>query len=297
MSANDAQQRIGEAYLQADLSYWESRHLGPIEIFEFYQPEGVVMKPALDIFLLQVILSPGRNWSIRLGEGAYSLDMPFPGEMSLSVPSMTITCTLDGGAHGIGVELDGPWFRRIAGELDPQFPGDFGSLHAMFWRDNALRDYVLKLWRAAKGDARAPQVDPEEAGRDLARLMLVRARTAPDRKDIDFALAPHLRRRVFEYIDANLAGDCSIMTLAGIAGLSPYHFARVFRIDTGDTPHRYVLRRRLVRARDMVLYSPLGIAEIAAATGFSSQSRLTEAFVRVFGETPGQTRKAHRPPT
>ena len=45
----------------------------------------------------------------------------------------------------------------------------------------------------------------------------------------------------------------------------------------------------------MVLYSPLGIAEIASATGFSSQSRLTEAFVRVFGETPGQTRKAHRP--
>lgn len=291
MAEGDTQQRIGEAYLQMDLSYWESRQLGKIEIFEFYQPEGTVMKPALDLFLLQVILAPGRNWSIRLGDGQYQLDMPFPGEMSLSVPTMTMTCMLDGGAHGIGVELDGPWFRQIAKSLDPDFAGHFGSLHSMFWRDNALRDYVLKLWRAAKQDRKAPPVDPEEAGLQLARMLLRHARVAPDRKDIDFALAPHLRRKVFDHIETNLDGDCSVIMLATVAGLSPYHFARVFRIDTGDTPHRYVLRRRLVRARDLVLYSTLGFAEIAAATGFSSQSRLTEAFVRSFGVTPGQTRR------
>jgi AraC family transcriptional regulator len=161
----------------------------------------------------------------------------------------------------------------------------------MFWRDNRVRDYVLRLWRAAKGDAKAPQVDPEEAGATLARMLLDRAAIAPDRGDIDFALAPHVRRKVFGYIEQNLDGDCSIMALAEIAGLSPYHFARAFRTDTGDTPHRYVERRRLLRARDLVLYSSEGLAEIARATGYSSQSRLTEAFVRNFGSSPGKTRR------
>lgn len=286
---------IGSAYQeQADPSYFEARQLGQIEIFEFYQPEGTVAKPALDLFLLQVILSPGMNWSIRLGEGVHLLDMPFPGEMSLSIPGLTMTCRLDGGAHGIGLELDGPWFRELARRLDPDFPGDFGSLHTMFWRDNTLRDHVLKLWRAAKGDALAPDVDPEEAGLALARMLLDRSKSGPDRREFDYALAPHVRRKVFSYIEENLDGDCSITALAEIAGLSPYHFARAFRTDTGDTPHRYVVRRRLVRARDMVLYSSRGLAEIARAAGYSSQSRLTEAFVRNFGSTPGKTRRAWR---
>jgi AraC-like DNA-binding protein len=295
IAPEEAGSAMGGAYReQADPSYYEARQLGHMEIFEFYQPEGQVVKPALDLFLLQVILSPGMNWSIRLGEGEHLLDMPFPGEMSLSIPGLMITCMLDGGAHGIGLELDGPWFRDVARRLDPDFPGHFGSLHAMFWRDNGLRDFVLKLWRAAKGDAWAPPVDAEEAGAALARLLLDRAAIAPDRREVDYALAPHVRRKVFGYIEDNLDGDCSILALADVAGLSPYHFARAFRTDTGDTPHRYVVRRRLVRARDMVLYSSLGLAEIARATGYSSQSRLTEAFVRNFGTTPGQTRRAWR---
>lgn len=296
MSAQgDARPTIGVAYAeQADPAYFEARRIGQIEIFEFFQPEGVIEKPPADLYLLQVILSPGRNWTIELGRGERLLDMPFPGEMSLSIPGLPMRCTLDGGAHGIGLELEGTWFRTLASRLDPAFPGHFESLHAMFWRDNALRDFVLKLWRAAKGDERAPPIDPDAAGEELARLLLARAASAPNRAEVDYALAPHARRRVFEYIEANLDGDCSIMMLANIAGLSPYHFARAFRTDTGDTPHRYVVRRRLVRARDMILNSPVGFAEIAAATGFSSQSRLTEAFVRNFGMTPSETRRASR---
>ena len=296
MSAGgDSDTAMSGAYQQqGDPGYFEERQLGSIPIFEFYQPEGIVHKPAADVFLLQVILSPGMNWTIRIGGGDHLLTMPFPGEMAISTPGKTITCRLEGGAHGIGLELDGPWFRSIAAAVDPAFPGTFGSLHAMFWRDNALRDYILKLWRVAKGDVWAPTVDQDETGPTLARMLLARSATAPDRREVDFALAPHVRRKVFAYIEGNLEGDCSITALAEIAGLSPYHFARAFRTDTGDTPHRYVVRRRLVRARDMVLHSPMSLAEIARATGHSSQSRLTEAFVRHFGSTPGQTRRDWR---
>ena len=80
---------------------------------------------------------------MSLGDGAQAIERPFPGEMSLSIPGLGITCTLDGGAHGIGVELEAPWFGSVLRRLDPGFGGDFGPLHHMFWRDNALRDYVL----------------------------------------------------------------------------------------------------------------------------------------------------------
>lgn len=293
-----AESALGGAYReQADPCYYEARQLGRFEIFEFYQPAGTVAKPPLDLYFLQVVLSPGRNWSIRIGENAHLLEMPFPGEMSLSIPGLPMTCTLDGGAHGIGIELPGPWFRAFACALDPDFDGKFGSLHAMFWRDNAIRDDILKLWRAAKCDARAPRIDPEEAGAALARMLLDRAASAPDRREINYALAPHVRRKVFGYIEDTLDGDCSIVALADVAGLSPYHFARAFRAETGDTPNRYVVRRRLVRARDLVLFSSLGLAEIAVATGYSSQSRLTEAFVHNFGTTPGQTRRDLKRPS
>ncbi len=98
------------------------------------------------------------------------------------------------------------------------------------------------------------------------------------------------RRRVLDFIEAHLAEDLSVSVLAQEAGLSPDHFSRCFKASFGVSPHRYVLQRRLDAAVAMLRSTPLTIAEIALASGFSSQSHFTQALRQHTGKTPAAAR-------
>lgn len=99
-------------------------------------------------------------------------------------------------------------------------------------------------------------------------------------------LARDVLRRVLEYIDACLADDLSVATLASVACLSPYHFGKMFQRTTGLTVHRYVTQRRLARARELLTCSEMRLSEIAVAAGFYDQSQMTYVFRRHMGTTP-----------
>ena len=183
---------------------------------------------------------------------------------------------------------------NCAAELGTGFAGDFGALQSDFCRDLAIRDLALGIRASAQDIRGAPDLDAEEALMRLVSLLVRRAERGFAQRERHDSLAPATRRRVMRHVEGNLAGDCGLLTLAAVAGLSPFHFARAFRHDTGDTPHRYVTRRRVARARNMIVTTDLPLADIAAAVGFSSQSRMTAAFVRQFGLPPGRLRVLSR---
>lgn len=93
--------------------------------------------------------------------------------------------------------------------------------------------------------------------------------------------------RLDRHIARNLGTPLTLETLASVVGRSRFHFARLFKASTGETPHQYVVRRRVERARELLRASGV-IAEVAAAVGFASQSHLTAHIRRAFGCTPGQ---------
>lgn len=101
------------------------------------------------------------------------------------------------------------------------------------------------------------------------------------------ALTPAQLRRVVLFIEDNLDGPLTLPLLAAQTGLSPSHFARRFKASTGMAPHGYVLARRINAAKKMLLESEMPLAEIAVATGFSSQGHFTGMFRRHVGITPG----------
>jgi AraC family transcriptional regulator len=105
----------------------------------------------------------------------------------------------------------------------------------------------------------------------------------------DDALDIVLRRRIVDYITANVGADLRIASLARIAGLTSSQFVRAFRRAFGTTPHRYVVERRLERARAL-LATKQSLATIAYTLGFSSQGHFTQAFRRRYGDTPGRSR-------
>jgi AraC family transcriptional regulator len=90
---------------------------------------------------------------------------------------------------------------------------------------------------------------------------------------------------------ARLFPDLSLGVLAEQVGLSSYHFARLFRRATGESPHQFVLRQRIARARQLLKDTEMPIAIVAVESGFAHQSHLTQVFKRYLGHTPRADRQ------
>ena len=157
------------------------------------------------------------------------------------------------------VGIDEPLLKEIAlsmkGEIEAGAPGGrcYGETLA----------HALAVHLVSRFATKAVQM--RDAGRGLARFQLNRA---------------------IEFVHANLAEDISLDSLAAAAGLSPFHFARLFKRSTGLSPHQYVLRCRVERARGLLMRSESSIAEVAVEVGFCDQSHLAAHFKRVYGVSP-----------
>jgi AraC-like DNA-binding protein len=101
--------------------------------------------------------------------------------------------------------------------------------------------------------------------------------------------------RAKDLVDARYAEPLKVVDLAREAGLSPAHFSREFRRAFGETPHRYLLTRRLERAAALLRTTDRTVADICFMVGLGSVGSFTTSFRRMFGMTPTQHRAAHPP--
>ncbi len=100
------------------------------------------------------------------------------------------------------------------------------------------------------------------------------------------ALAEHRLRRVLQYMVEHVEDDIGLDDLAAVAGLSVFHFTRMFATAMGAPPHRYLGQLRLERAKTLLSLGRLSLAEIGLACCFSSQSNFSRAFRRATGTSP-----------
>ncbi|HET9645582.1 MAG TPA: helix-turn-helix domain-containing protein [Burkholderiaceae bacterium] len=99
-------------------------------------------------------------------------------------------------------------------------------------------------------------------------------------------LPPEKVARVHELVRAHLEERLPVERLAAEVQLSPFHFARMFKQATGESPHRYLLLQRVARAKALLRDSDLPLAEIARRVGFRTQGHFTGVFHRYAGLTP-----------
>jgi AraC family transcriptional regulator len=97
--------------------------------------------------------------------------------------------------------------------------------------------------------------------------------------------------RVRAYIDSNLHRTIHIRDLSAVAQRSPAHFSRKFKLAVGDSPHAYVVKRRLERASHLMMTSAEPLSEIALSVGFSDQAHLCRLFRQAFGRSPANWRR------
>ena len=158
--------------------------------------------------------------------------------------------------------------------------------------DSLLAEMVLAL--RADVEARLPAGPGygEALGSAIAAHLVRRYATAerrtPDRGGLRFGQL----RRLEELIDQNLDRTLRLQELADAVQLSLFHFVRAFKQSTGVPPHRYILRKRVDRAKCLLRDTSLSLVEVGHRCGFVDQSRFTAVFHRFTNATPGAYRRS-----
>jgi AraC family transcriptional regulator len=98
-------------------------------------------------------------------------------------------------------------------------------------------------------------------------------------------------RRIKELVRAKMEDDLSLDEMAQSVGLSTAHFARMFRKSTGETPHQFVLRQRIERAKAMLRAPNARVLDVAVACGFKTQQHFAQVFCDVCGVSPTRYRQ------
>jgi AraC-like DNA-binding protein len=101
--------------------------------------------------------------------------------------------------------------------------------------------------------------------------------------------------RARDAMDRSYAQPLDIPSLARIAHVSPAHFSRTFRDTFGETPHRYLQRRRIERAMFLLWQTDRSITEVCLDVGFASLGTFSRTFSRIVGETPTAYRERADP--
>jgi AraC-like DNA-binding protein len=98
-------------------------------------------------------------------------------------------------------------------------------------------------------------------------------------------LLAHLRR-ARDHMDRHYQDELDLDQVARVAGVSKFHFARCFEATYGETPMRYLTRRRIERAQDLLRSANLTVTEVCMLVGFASLGSFSTRFTQLVGETP-----------
>ena len=251
--------------------------------------EDVVVPPSEDQQL--VLLMSGRLAIESGADGPWRNARYAPGSIGLTAPHrltrLRWRSTSPEPISRLHVHLPGRVLRRVADEVCPREAPQADSLALT---DPVLMQMMLALANAAA--ARAPDLYAESAAEFLAVHILVHHTgrflpPVPRHEDVRI-------RRVLDFMRDNLHQNLTLAEMARQAGLSTFHFLRVFKAVTGRTPHRHLTELRVDCARRHLENGSLPVSEIAYLCGFSSPAHLSTAFTRTVGTSPSAYRRQRR---
>jgi AraC family transcriptional regulator len=232
----------------------------------------------------------------RTGAGQRQETIPTTGAIWLSPigvgdNEITITAPLPKTLH---LYLPTTLFRRLSDDFNLPATPAHSVRYVAGVRDEVINQILLSILSEMTNETAAGRMYVETASLTLAAQIINRycdsgscTLTAPASHRLD-----HVRlRRVLDYISVHLADEITLVGLARVAGLSAFHFARMFTDAIGVSPRRYVSRMRLENAMAEIAAARLPLAQIAFNARFSSQANFTRAFRRATGMTPAEYRR------
>lgn len=190
-------------------------------------------------------------------------------------------------ARTLHLHLSKDLLERTAEEVADFDPARLSLARRTGFQDPLLNQIALTLWRELEQPSPAGKLYAQSAAQLLAVHLLRHYSSAGKTiKEPEQRLTDRQVRRVGDFVQDHLSQDLSLETLAEQVGFSAYHFARLFRQTTGESPHQFVLRQRIEWAQRLLIERDLPLVQVALESGFASQSHLTRVFKRYLGLTP-----------
>ncbi len=186
-------------------------------------------------------------------------------------------------------------FAAAAAEMFGYDPAKADLLPGFAILDPLLEQLSLAVISALRDGDRSDRLYVQSLAQMIAaHLARVHSNCSKRRQTTAPAIAHWKMRRLQEFIESNIEQDLSLAALAREIAISPLYLPRAFRNAFGQSPHQYILSRRVERAKDLLRNAELTVADISAATGFSSQSHLSDWFQKSVGVTPSVYRRQSR---
>jgi AraC family transcriptional regulator len=285
---------VPQLFLSSEGAGWED--LGVYAFHEPMQLEGWIDPVVPDIAL--VLLSRGAMlMEQRRANGSWNAFPVRQGDLFLK-PGGSVTNELRWSSltgepmQTLHIHLNSTLFSRTAEEMADRDPARLTLIGRAGFQDPLLAQIGLALRQELEQPTAAGKLYAQSAAQMLAVHLLRCYTNIPiEIKEPAQRLTSRQVRRVTDFILAHLDQELSLPVLAQQAGFSPYHFARLFRRTTGESPHQFVLRQRIEHAKHLLKEGDLPLAHVALESGFANQGHLTRVFKQHLGLTPAAYRK------
>ena len=245
--------------------------------------------PALDEHTLLLVLGqPVRMMQQR--DGHRDERQVQSGDLLLAPAGMEAHCRWDSTLHLLHLRLPQLFLTQVAAESGFAHPERLELINQFHVRDPQIEQIMRMLQTEVQSNDPGERLSIEALTNLLAIQLLRNYSNSTGRERTTGAVTHLFLRRVTDYINDNLDTQLALAEIAAIAGMSPYHFGRTFKRATGITPHQYVIRQRVERAKTMLLSTDQTIGEIACAVGFYDQGHLARHMRSLLGVSPQMLR-------
>lgn len=292
--AKTSQDKITSSVEPTPIASSQSLGWQPLLVEEFQQPPGGVdLATVWEAHSIALCLAP-RPHRIHqvVGDRCYT-GLYTKGDISVTPANIPASYRAEGEDHYFHVGVPTQFLQSVAqstAELDP----DRLELMTEFRVRDPQLEQTLLLLRSElhKGGGWVGKLYVESLANVLAVHLLRQYSTVRPRIALyEGGLGDRKILQISEYIHAHLDQPIKLADLADVAGMSQFHFSRMFKQSMGISPHQYLLQQRVEQAKRLLKGSKLAIAEIALQCGFNSQSHLSKHFREAIGMTPSDYRK------
>lgn len=251
----------------------------PIALGHFiYEPGYQQRRSSFDSFLLLYIRSGSMNFYIQ--DEAFTADADSFVLLDCYRPHEYFTdCTCD----CLWIHFDGPQARSYYHLITEKLGNHFMLLDGF-----PAYSHMQKLYEIF---ARSMPIHEAELSKLLSDTLTLFLLHSSEKDQQNTSVFDEIR----SYINESYQEDITIPYLAQLAHLSPYHFIRRFKKETGFTPHEYLLQTRIGAAKYMLMNTALPVKDICFACGFSCESIFCTAFKKMVGVSPLQYRRKSYP--
>jgi AraC family transcriptional regulator len=272
--------------LSSQTQAWEN-----ILVEEFHYPvgEGKMLYPNDHVICLSLAPRPVRLLQIQ-GDRSYT-GLYGKGDLSITPAEVPFFARWESDDHLLQIRIASRFMAQVATEALEMNLDRLEVIPQFQTSDPQLEAIAMLLHTEVKQNSLGTRLYVDSLANMLA-VQLLRQYSVSKPHHLVYAggLPQHQLQYVLEYIHEHLDQDVKLADLAGLIGMSQFHFCHLFKQSIGISPYQYFLQQRIEQAKLLLKQSDRSIVDIALACGFNSHSHLSKTFRQLTGITP----KAYR---